>query len=237
MFVEFLGLPASGKTTLITAVHKALVVAGVRVCFDDGLETQDRTLPGYIRRKPLSRAIYRLEQFRSSYPECASIIDQIGSQDINAKALLLGTGAKYQMFRANPDLCDMVLADEGFLHRAIYLIARTDADQKQLLDAFCHAMPVPKALAHLTLPAAQSFSRAVERLAARDKSGQDLQQIERRIKMAHGDVQALANRAALMDQAVKTLAQRGTQILQISTDAAPSDAILQTSLGLMRAIA
>lgn len=233
MLVEFLGLPASGKTTLTAGVQKALLAAGLNVCLDRALETQDRTLPGFISRNPLPRAIFRLEQFRRCYPDCADVMDQIGITNITAKTLLLSTGAKHQILINNPGLYDVVLADEGFLHRAIYLIAGMDADQDRLLAAFCQAVPLPKVIVYLSLPAEQSFARAVERLAARDKSGQNRRQIERRIERAHGDVQALANRVALMEQAVGALGQRGSLILKVPTDVTPSDALLRTTTELM----
>lgn len=216
MFVELLGLPASGKSTLLNDVARHYKNAGVTLKSVGRIADQDRKIPGFIRRNAVPRAMFRLEQFRASYPDCVPLIDTICGAHLASKSLLLGTAVAYQSYQANRDAADIATADEGFLHRAIFHLAKA-AEPTEILSKFCAAVPVPKAIFLLDLPGHDSFERAVVRLMDRDKTNSPEEKIRARIQKAHGDAAALELRRALMLQAADQMAARGAHVIRLDS--------------------
>ncbi len=214
MFVELLGLPASGKSTLTTQISQHYGNLDVVLKSIGSIADQDPGLPGFVRRNTVPRAIYRLEQFRASYSDCMPLIDMIFDAELAQKALLVATAIDFQTYTANRALSDIAVVDEGFLHRGVYGLAKRPelADQ---LDAYCHAIPVPDAVIFVDLPAKQAFERAVARLSQRVKAKKTQAQILTRVKKAHGDVTTFEHRRSVMQQAAKHMAGRGAHVIQL----------------------
>ncbi len=233
MFVELLGLPASGKSTLIKQLSQHYRSLDVVLKPIGSIADQDASLPGFVRRNAVPRAIYRLEQFRASYPDCLPLIDMIFDTELAQKALLVATAVDFQTFTANPALSDIAVVDEGFLHRGVYGLAKRE-EPAGLLDAYCRAIPVPDAIIFLDLPAKQAFERAVARLSQRVKTKKTQAQILTRIKRAHGDVATLDHRRSVMQQAAEHMARRGAHVIRLDGLAPVAEVCAQAIAGLDR---
>lgn len=221
MYVELLGLPACGKSTVLHGVLTHFeggddVTCGVVTFIKD----TDKALPGYVLNNAVPRALFRFDQFRETYPNCVRLIDEICVENRSAKALILGLAVSYQTFLSNPHSVQLAFVDEGFLHRVIFHLATSD-DAEAMLDAFCAAMPVPDSIIFLRLPPEDSIDRAIARLTERNKGRNTSDWIKRRILIAHGDVATLTKRQALMDRASNQLELRGSKVIRLAADDSP----------------
>lgn len=234
MFVEFLGLPASGKTTIRTALTSALAADGSKIVPLEKLDAMDTALPGYIRRNALPRAIYRLDEFSTKHPEFTRLIDLIGEQSPSHKALLLSVCARYQILQSVPGICDYAITDEGMLHRAIHLMTHHSDNSESMLDAFCDAMPQTATVILLDLSAACCIERATARLSARAKGTQTPVAISRRIKRAHGDMTTLTKRRDLMLRAAARVDDHGIKVIQADATAPVATTVSKIKAALSR---
>lgn len=221
MFVELLGLPASGKSTLFKACKSSLTMSGRSVGSAADLDTKDTSLPGYFRRNPVTRALYRSEQLRSEYPECVELIDRTSSGQQNARALLYSSLVRQLICAANPDAFEVVMIDEGGIHRFIHLLVNSSPSHDDLLDRYCDLAPLPDAVVYLKLDPAVSHERALARLAERDGGKQPLEQLERRINAAHGGAEVLRLRADLMERALERIRAKGCEIIRVDATDEP----------------
>lgn len=225
MLVEFLGLPASGKSTTLKAARRLLKARGLKVRDLASLDDMDDTLPSYTHRCRTTRAIYRYEQFRSEHPTCAGVIDRFGAGHLVPKTLLATVCARLQIHASNVFQGEVFATDEGLVHRAVHMTNRVeDEDPNALIRDFCAAMPNVDLIVVMDVPAATCYERALTRFADRAGLAVDDPKVKRRIHAVHGTPARLEKRAALQSRAIETLAARGFRITRIPQDADPDRA-------------
>lgn len=215
MFVELLGLPASGKSTLFKACRANLQALGCKVGSAAELDSLDTQMPGYFRRNPVTRALYRNEQMRAEFPACIQLIEQIASENINARALLYSSLVRQLIYRENPEVLDVAVIDEGGLHRTIHLLVNNAPEPDELLDTYCDVAPHPDVVIYLKLDPSISHDRAFARLAQRNSGKRPITHLKRRLNSAHGGIETLQKRAALMERAVERVSTNGCHVIRV----------------------
>jgi hypothetical protein len=190
--IEFLGIPGSGKTTVVSGVHSGLVGSGSKAFtlagsvslgmrqgvgdrLVDPLMTHlpERLLhryseSGFIRSNAL---LVSLIDFMAAYPRAVSAFleGQARRADFELSTDLvirwfLQLVARYQLASSNLGEDDVLLLDEGFCQRVVTGFAHrfSEADHEDV-TAYLAAAPRPALLVRLAL----STDLAAERLAGR----------------------------------------------------------------------
>lgn len=215
MFVELLGLPAAGKSTLLKNFSHQARQSGYRIGAARELDKADVTMAGYIRRTPVPRALYRYEILRRKYPEYFRLVDDLAAEDLTAKALLLASAVRQEIYKAHPDTFDMVLIDEGCIHRGIHLILKHSEEPEAFTETYSDLVPAPDAIVYLEFSPEQSHAAAVTRLQTRDGGKSTAEAIEQRINAAHGGIETLHKRTELMEQVITHMGRRGVPVIRV----------------------
>ena len=190
--VEFIGIPGSGKTTLVASAHTALGDSGVKTvtlaeAVSIGMKrgVGDRLIDVVMTRLP-KRMLTRYSEsgFIRSNALLVSLIDFMAAHPRSASAFLdgqarradfeLGTElvirwylqlvARYQLASTSLDEDHVLLLDEGFAQRAITGFAHrfSEADHEDL-SAYLAASPRPDLLVHLAVGTDLAAERLDER--------------------------------------------------------------------------
>lgn len=239
MYVEFVGLPASGKSTLISRCKAFVESKGMSYASGDYLlkmESASKTIPSNIRRSPPLLSVYRSEEFRVLYPEMSGVADRLFANEISHKALFMVNAGNYLMYADWRNAQTARFIDEGFLHRGIYAIARKHSNDLEIYQDFISHMPPIDLILHTKLDPQTGYERVKDRL--RNRLGPNVRQesIDTRIKRAHGDFEAFANRGALISLACDDLQERGYNVATIDTSQGIDLAVEQTIKALTAAI-
>ncbi len=223
MYVELLGLPASGKSTIYKASGSLIVVNGKRVAGLNDMDQADTSgvsIPGYVTRRAASRAVYRSEQFRVLYPEFTSQISDLYQREFVSLSLMMVSAARYLAYQDHREKFDFFLVDEGLVHRGVHSLNRLTDGQQQKTELFLKHLPPIDFLIFLEIDPALCFQRVTERLAKR--AGEDVTSpnVLRRIRKAHGSLELFSQRYELMKHACDHLEQSGTNVarLDVSQD-------------------
>ncbi len=141
MFVEVIGLPGSGKTTLIKGCYARLKANGHRVMHAadlDDLDKKNQDMPNFVRRSSTSRAMYRAHSFELEYSDCVRQIRNVFKDEKNQRAMTMAAAVRQQIASVHKDDLDLVLVDEGMLHRFIAVLVTQNYIDEPILNRFCH---------------------------------------------------------------------------------------------------
>ena len=234
--VEFIGIPGSGKTTLMASAHAALGDSGVKaVTLADAVSigmkrgVGDRLIDVVMTRLPermLSR--YSESGFIRSNALLVSLVDFMAAHPRSASAFLdgqarradfeLGTDlvirwylqlvARYQLASTALDEDHVLLLDEGFAQRAITGFAhRFSEDDHDDVTAYLRAAPRPMLLVHLAL----GTDLAAERLAGRGEP-----EVTKRLWGTDTDpARFLADTARCVDYVVGAAREAGWEVWEL----------------------
>lgn len=215
MFVELLGLPAAGKSTLLKNCSQQARKKGYQIGTANKLDDADVSMAGFLHRTPVPRALYRYEALRRKHPEFFSFIDDLAVNALPSKALLLATALRQEIYCENPECFDMVFVDEGCIHRGIHMILKQAENPETATDNYSTIVPAPDAIIYLELSPEQSHKDAVARLTNRDRGKSKPENILRRINAAHGDVKILQKRKELMERVITHMEDKGVPVIRI----------------------
>ena len=192
MLVELLGLPGSGKSTLVkTLLEKssdhAINIETLNQRAERVLQHHKRKR-GYIRRKRGRGWFFATFEFAHCYPEIFRIVfeNAILQQDRNLDFFDLL--AQYHFSKQATDAVGPALSDEGFLHRgsAIFLYPNTYSN----IDTYLKHVPCFDTVIHIGC----SIDLAIERCKSRPKglpkryrsfSEQELSQCYQKLERLH----------------------------------------------------
>lgn len=231
MLVEFVGLPASGKSTTRSRASTLLRDAGCRAFDVSALDRADETLPAYLRQNTVAGSVYRYEQLRAAHPGFMALIDRIGADHLHHKSLIIALCVRLQIHDCNPLQGRIFVTDEGLLHRLAHLVHITARGQEApgLIRAICDSMPKPDLIVAMQAEAETCHDRALVRLAARKGLPVSDARVRRRIERFHGDVAGFAARRQTIDTGLERLIARGVPVTRI-----PADATLDAAAALAR---
>ena len=192
MLVELLGLPGSGKSTLV----KTLLESSSDLPFH--VETLNQraervlqhhaTKRGYIRRKMGRGWFFATFEFAHSYPEIFRIVfeNAILHQDRNLDFFDLM--AQYHFSKQATDTVGPAITDEGFLHRGSAIFLYPNAYSS--IDCYLQQVPCFDTVIHVECP----IDLAIERCKSRPKgvpkryrnfSDQELSQSYQKLMQLH----------------------------------------------------
>lgn len=228
MLVEFLGLPGSGKSTLIRALVPALRAKGVGARRADklaGLPSNERDAPRYLGRGLDRTTLYRTTRFRREHRGLMKHVEHKLALSQADEFLFTLTTGLYQVCREYGDTIGPALLDEGFVHRGVSAhLDREDA----LFQRYMGLIPVPEVVIRLTPPVEVALSRAVARRAHKAEA----QQVHAKL----GDERVFARRSELFDIATECLRGRGVTVLEIDTQQDQQACVMQASEAVLRAL-
>lgn len=210
MLVEVLGLPGSGKSTLIKHLVPHMRGLGLRTRRADkvvGLPCTAPDAPRYLKRGADRIMLYRTLCFRRAHPDLMAHIE--GKLDLSAsdEFLFSLTTGQYQAYQEHAADLDMVFLDEGFAHRGVS--AHLQADDALFSD-YMGLIPIPDLIIHLCPPPRMAFRRAIHRRSDRSFS-------KRKVTAKLGDQFVFRRRHRLLESGLLTLRARGARIIDVNT--------------------
>lgn len=176
MYVEFIGLPGSGKSSLLSALTKKSAKSAVPC---HSLKTvADKThakliqMPGYLKRKPGRGWFLGMLTFAHQHPDVFRILfeNSISDSWINLNVMEL-LGQYYFAQRAELGR-QPILCDEGFLHRGA--TAFSEPDRYSDMETYLSHIPLCDAVIHIDLDIEQALARCKQRRKGLPKAYQAL---------------------------------------------------------------
>lgn len=209
MLVELLGLPGSGKSTLIRALVPRLRAQNVSVRRAEklaGLPCHDRHAPRYVQRGADRTALYRATQFRRQHRGLMKHVEHKLALSPSDEFLFTLTTALYQACREYTGTFGIALLDEGFVHRGVsaHLECEDAAFQR-----YMEMIPVPDLAIHLCPPVQTAFERAVSRRAHKGEA--------HKVTSKLGDRDMFERRDALLRIGARHIHERGTAVIEVDT--------------------
>ncbi len=217
MYVEFLGLPASGKSTLLSRISKNAKANGWEIASQDWLEAKEKnnnSLPVNFRRKSDLRTHLRYLQFEQNYPEQIIFSRETFGQNLMARSWFDQIGGQYMAYQAHIQPKSIKLVDEGFLHRGIYALAQNQNENEKSLQNFIQTLPKLDFVIYTEIDSQKGYERVHSRL--KERMGDVAESmITKRLERAHGDYEAFHRRKLLMDRACQMLAAQKTKVINV----------------------
>ena len=165
MYVEFVGLPGSGKSSVLSALIKKSAKSTVpcRSLKEVANKTYAELsqLPGYLKRKPGHGWFFGMLTFAHQYPEAFRTLfeNSISDSWVNLNVMEL-LGQYY--FAQSADLGHQpILCDEGFLHRGAVSFLQPNCYSD--LDTYLKHIPRCDVVIHIDLDVETSLARCKSR--------------------------------------------------------------------------
>jgi broad-specificity NMP kinase len=249
--VEFVGTPGSGKTTLARMLVEYLRAEGLRAgtILDTARDRAARTPPG--------RAVERLAPPRYRGPLLWQVFYAHGLLDAVAfgadhralvghvvrtqrgrpipRAMRRHTafwfgqlGGRYRLLAEASDACDVLVMDDGFLHRTVALHASyLEEPDPGDVAAYVDLLPRPDLVVRPVAPREVCERRVHDRGIWRHSRALGPEEIARGLEHAERAV----------DLAVARALERGWTVIQIETDGRPAEAVARDVRGLVPVLA
>lgn len=245
--VEFVGTPGSGKTTLARMLVEGLRAEGLRAgtILDTARDRAALTAPG--------RAVERLAPTRYRGPLLWQVFYAHGLLDAVAfgtehRALVRQVaraqrrrpipwamrrhtafwfaqlGGRYRLLADAPGVCDVLVVDDGFLHRSVALHAsHLEEPDPRDVAAYVDLLPRPDLVVRSVAPREVCERRVHDRGIWRHSRALGQDEISRGLEHA----------ARAVDLAVARALERGWTVVQIETDGRPAEAVARDVRGLV----
>lgn len=220
MYVEFFGLPASGKSTTLNGFKSAMFEYGYENAHRKYLEKRDYSnlkIPPLIRRNMLLRSVYRAEEFRYKYPKFVAVGDQLFQRDFATRALFMHNGENYLSYNDYRNASTFHVEDEGFVHRGIYWLARLHRDNADLFDQFFENLPKIDLIVYTKTDPETSYKRAIKRIQEKRDENASMDEIEKKIHRTLGSLEEFTICWEIMEFAILTLQEKGVKVITIDT--------------------
>ena len=165
MYVEFLGLPGSGKSTLLASLVKRSAQSDFRFRpLNEAAEEQHAKLlnsPGYVSRKPGRGWLYATLTFAQTYPEVFRTLFENTIESAWENQIAIDFLGQFQLAKKSRTGSDIVLCDEGFLHRGA--VACSKPNLYSDIDTYLQHIPRCGAVIFVELDVATSLERCKAR--------------------------------------------------------------------------
>lgn len=165
MIVEFIGLPGSGKSTLINSLCKYSSGNNIRaVTISQQAQqvlSEKKSVKGYLRRKSDRGWFFATYTFAREYPEVFRIVFENTIRNTPDSLDFLDLLGQYYFSQLKQDDKRLVLADEGLLHRgsSIFLYPNAYSD----LDHYLNQIPPSQAVVWIDLDIDEAIERSLHR--------------------------------------------------------------------------
>ncbi|MEM6408260.1 MAG: hypothetical protein AAF700_07550 [Pseudomonadota bacterium] len=226
MLIELIGVPGSGKSTVLRALLPALRAQRVQAHRADrliALESTDPNAPRYLKRGPDRLALYRSLQFRRSHPALLMHIEQDLAPGPADAFLFSWTTNLFQAAREHGPKDGFTFLDEGLVHRGASF---HQTAEPQLFEHYLSLIPLPDVVVNLCPPPRLAYQRAVARRAHKTLP-------RAKVEAKFGDKLAFRERHRFIERGLDHLRGRGAVIWDIDTSeplSSCTDAIVQRLL-------
>lgn len=240
MFVECTGLVGSGKSTLCSRVVHCLKSADVQaLSFDDAITVclkrwlptrlASRVLPGTVAEHLVRVAYFRvLDHAYALYFSCQNprlawhaLKSQWGqpvslSERLIALARFFRVAGRYRFLRSRLRADELVMVDEGLVHRAVTLYAGSSKgiDRRAVLS-YLRRLPAGISLVVVHVPRDLSLERAIKRGLPSRLQNRDRQ----------GVAQFMDNSQQIVAIASAFWAEAGRLVIEVDNSGPPGDVV------------
>lgn len=221
MRIESLGLPGSGKSTLVRALHARVSTQKIRSHTSATLHLLDKKTPKRglkaLWSSARKRQSYRIAEYISAYPEAVALFHHYYPDRPRNMALHYAFGADVIKHRDLHTHLDVFWADEGFLHFGCQSITRLHfRHRKRHITQLLDAMPLPDAVLYTRTTPEASMTKLEERMRS---AGQSARNIARKTQKRSRRHQFLVQRVKVMDETARQLAKRGVKVVKLAAHA------------------
>jgi thymidylate kinase len=217
MLIEFCGIPASGKSTLLKGLLGAGFCNGWKLTKSVSQEPINAPkMPHYVTNRPDRRVLYQALRFRTQHADFFREVDRIcGSNALEAFFFSL-TAQYYQDWIDAGETASALLFDEGFVHRCAALSATKGASPLTLVEF----APLPSLLVVADIAGDVAFDRATRRHGKPEK-------MRNAVISLHGDEAMFKHRRQVLDEVCDFIETRGVPVVRIQTDQPEADMVAQ----------
>ncbi|NNL34659.1 MAG: hypothetical protein HKP35_02440 [Silicimonas sp.] len=216
MLIEFCGIPASGKSTLIQGLLGAGKCNGWTFTRAVASAPSAVKMPRYVTRHPDRRQLYQAARFRAAHGAFFAEADRLcGGVALDLFFFLL-TAQSYQDWHDAPVRGAAVLFDEGLAGRA----AALSASRKQDAEPLARLAPLPSVLVMVDTPPEIAFDRATHRHGPSEK-------MRDAVISLHGDEAMFTRRRTAMVETCAILEARGTPVVRVDAAKSAGEAVGQ----------
>lgn len=165
MFVEFIGLPGSGKSTIIK--HLRRLSGGTDLPFETLSQIADQVhrikleQPGYLKRKPGRGWFQALLGFAHRHPDAFRVLFENTLANSWENTIVMDVLGQYDLARQAKEPVGPILVDEGLLHRGAAAFLKEDA--YSTLDAYLKDIPVAGVVVWLDIDVGTAIDRCKQR--------------------------------------------------------------------------
>lgn len=208
MLIEFCGIPASGKTTLLKGLLRLGFCNGWKLTKSVSQESLNASkMPRYVTRRLDRRVLYQAVRFRAQHADFFCEVDRTcGSNALEAFFFSL-TAQYYQDWSDAGETGSALLFDEGFVHRSAALSATKGVSSLTLAEL----APLPNLLVVADIRADVAFDRATRRHGRPEK-------MREAVISLHGDEVMFEHRRQVLDEVSAFVETRGVHVIRIQTD-------------------
>ncbi|MBO9436313.1 hypothetical protein J7394_18990 [Ruegeria sp. R13_0] len=225
MIVEFLGLPSSGKSTLVNALLTKLASDGWNHTSLEALERKNVKIKPILRKNAIARHSYRRDQIDALYPDFNALANGVLARFPQQKAMFIQGLTEYVIAEEMSRDVGLVCMHEGPWHRLLYGLSNAPdfviSDALESLSDYA----APDAVAHLCATPEQSLEGITNRMRKRNVANPERKAIQR-----HGSIAKLQNRNDMMQAAVDYLSSKGTKVVKLEAFS-PLDEMLSELYG------
>ncbi|MEZ4825147.1 MAG: hypothetical protein R3C61_02465 [Bacteroidia bacterium] len=187
--IEFLGLPGSGKTTLVPFINSAMAENGqsvfsrqdvrlLHVCGGIKKYRIAKKLPSLVRRglvkvffKINHTESYYAEKFIEKYPDLVAFVLKNSSRNgitekVRRRSIhwFLSLGAIYQLAEETMPPDSYLLLDEGFCQKVLNLFVSVNDDTRfKKVQKYLHMIPRPDIVLYINTDESTAFERMKSR--------------------------------------------------------------------------
>lgn len=210
MNVELLGLPGSGKSTLVSALLLSLRAEGWQTVSLDALERKNARLKPLLRKNDIARHCYRRDQLVEEYPDFTALGEQILAPYPHQKAMFIQGLMQNALAKEMRRQVGLLCMHEGPWHRLLYgLHQRPDISISDLPNLLRGSLR-PDAVIYINVTPEMSLQSIAERMKARGVA----EPYEKAIHV-HGSPQQLLHRSDLMQAVADFLDRNGVNVTRL----------------------
>lgn len=225
--IESLGLPGSGKSTLIKACRAALADDGTKDIDSNDLEKLDRQnapqMPVLWKQARIRHA-FGLLDFIKSHPNTVDHFNTLYKGNDRNLSIIHAVGADLSRHTRLSDRYSAFWVDEGFFHYGIHApIWAKVADPAGEVAALLKTAPRPDVL----IVTKSQPQTAIAGMRKRTGASENDTTNDKKIFRKFGDLEELTLRANLIDQVGSGLAAAGTTVIELEAHGALSKMVEQ----------
>lgn len=212
MYIEFIGLPGSGKTSIMRRSLMEYEELGVSAMPAHRVLTElpDLHQPRGVRGNPGSEFLYQYLCFERKHPEFVKICEKFMDGKMPMRLRYAISMGVYEVCDTYADKSPIIFNDEGLWHRGISLMSVGPWFDD--LPRFLSVCPLPDALIHIPSDPTRAFEAVMSRLESRPHFQKATLNKSRIVAQFGGNVPYNAWSAAI-DESVEFIKRAGVPVL------------------------